>query len=89
MSIFIALSGFFPEPDTDNSLQYEKDVPQVLEGTVLEAMGWSTLWDIPEGEHELSPTQAVAIMQIVDSSFRTDLVYYLGLCQRLEVLNKT
>lgn len=83
MSIFIALSGFFPEPDTDNSLQYEKDVPQALEGAVLKAMGWSTLWDIPEGEHELSHIQAVAIVKTVGGSFRHDLVYYLGLCQSL------
>ncbi|WP_259697924.1 pyocin S6 family toxin immunity protein [Pseudomonas frederiksbergensis] len=89
MNIFIALSGFFSEPNTDDSLQYEKDVPQALEGAVLKAMGWSALWDIPEGEHELSHTQAVAIMEIVGSSFRNDLVYYLGLCQRLTALKKS
>jgi hypothetical protein len=83
MNIFISLSGFFVESNTDDSIQYEKDVPQTLEGAVLKTMGWSALWDIPEGEHELSHAQALAIMAIVGSTFRNDLVYYLGLCQRL------
>ncbi|MHC8390644.1 pyocin S6 family toxin immunity protein [Pseudomonas sp. MDT2-39-1] len=89
MNIYIALSGFFPEPNPDNSLQYEKDVPQAIEKQVLSVMGWSTLWDVPMGEHELSHTQAFAIMEIVGSPSRNDLTYYLGLCKRLTVLNQT
>lgn len=79
--IFIEISGFFDEPNPDDSLQYEKDVPQTLEGAVLNVMGWSTLWDIPMGEHKLSLTQANTIMELVGDSFRDDLVYYMGLCQ--------
>jgi hypothetical protein len=81
VKIFITLSGFFLELNPDDSLQYEKDVPQALEGAVLNVMGWSTLWDVPMGEHELSPTQANTVMELVGNPFRDDLVYYLGLCQ--------
>ena len=41
------------------------------------------------GEHKLSQTQAIAIMELVGSPFRNDLVYYMGLCQRLTMLNQT
>jgi len=78
--IFIAISGFFPEPNPDNSLQYEKDVPQVLEAAVLKVMGWSTLRDVPMGEHSLSPDQASVIMNLVGDPLREDLTYYMGLC---------
>ncbi|HWT67919.1 MAG TPA: pyocin S6 family toxin immunity protein, partial [Pseudomonas sp.] len=49
--IFIALTGFFPEPNPDNSLQYQKTVPQALELDILNVMGWSSLKDVPMGEH--------------------------------------
>lgn len=80
--IFIAISGFFSEPNPDDSLQYEKDVPQALEVAVLGVMGWSILWDIPMGEHELSPAQARTIMELVGNPFRDNLVYYMGLCSQ-------
>ena len=79
--IFIVITGFFDEPNPDDSLQYEKDVPQTLEQAVLNVMDWPTLWDIPMGEHKLSPTQVSTIMELVGDSFRDDLVYYMGLCQ--------
>ena len=78
--IFIAITGFFPEPNPDNSLQYEKDVPQALETAVLKVMGWSTLWEVPMGEHTLSHDQASVILDVVGDSLREDLVYYMGLC---------
>ncbi|MFU2327432.1 pyocin S6 family toxin immunity protein [Pseudomonas sp. NFX98] len=79
--IFIEISGFFLEPNPDNSLQYEKDVPQALEAAVLNVMGWKTMTDVPIGEHLLSPNQASAIMELIGAPFRDDLAYYLGLCQ--------
>ena len=78
--IFISITGFYPEPNPDNSLQYEKDVPQALETAVLKVMGWSTLWDVPMGEHTLSPDQANMIMDLVGDPFSENLMYYMGLC---------
>ncbi|UZE13286.1 pyocin S6 family toxin immunity protein [Pseudomonas sp. B21-053] len=79
---FIALTGFFPEPNPDNSLQYEKDVPQALEGAVLNVMGWAAMKDVPIGEHELSTIQAREIMELVGTPFRDDLMYCMGLCSQ-------
>jgi hypothetical protein len=78
--IFIALTGFFPEPNPDNSLQYQKNVPQTLETAVLNVMGWSSLRDVPMGEHELTANQAKKIMELVSTPFRDDLMYCMGLC---------
>lgn len=78
--IFILLTGFYPEPNPVNTLQYEKDVPKALETEVLNVMGWSTLWDVPMGEHQLSPDQSTEIMSLVGTPMREDLVYYMGLC---------
>jgi hypothetical protein len=39
---YLCISGFFPEPNPDNSLQYEKDIPPNLEPLVLSVMGWAS-----------------------------------------------
>ncbi|MFJ2288310.1 pyocin S6 family toxin immunity protein [Pseudomonas iridis] len=79
--IFLALSGFFPESNPHDSLQYDKDVPQTSEQAVLDVMGWKSLKDVPMGEHDLTQTQAREIMQIVKTPFRDDLIYCIGLCR--------
>ncbi|VVP34892.1 pyocin S6 family toxin immunity protein [Pseudomonas fluorescens] len=79
--IFLALSGFFPESNADDSLQYDKDVPQASEQAVLDVMGWKSLKDVPMGEHDLTQTQAREIMQLVNTPFRDDLIYCIGLCR--------
>ncbi|VVP11542.1 hypothetical protein PS732_03403 [Pseudomonas fluorescens] len=79
--IFLALSGFFPESNPDDSLQYDKDVPQTFEQAVLNVMGWKSLKDVPMGEHDLTQTQAREIMQLVNTPFRDDLIYCIGLCR--------
>ncbi len=79
--IFLALSGFFPEPNPDNSLQYDKNVPHTSEQAVLNVMGWESLKDVPMGEHDLTETQAREIMQLVNTPFRDDLTYCIGLCR--------
>ncbi|NMY39360.1 hypothetical protein HBN68_20245 [Pseudomonas sp. WS 5078] len=77
--VFIAISGFYPEPNPDDSLQYKKSVPQELEPAILAAMGWTTLGDVPEGEHELTPDQSIAAMAILGDPLNSELVYFLGL----------
>lgn len=78
--IFIEIEGYFQDPSPNNTLQYEKAVPQTLEAPVLNVMGWSTLRDVPMGEHLLSPAQARAIVGLIGEPFRVDLEYYMALC---------
>lgn len=76
---FIVISGFYPEPNLDNSLQYERAVPQALESAVLTAMGWASLTDVPMGENDLTQGQAVAVMTALSEPIKDDLMYCIGL----------
>ncbi|VVP89618.1 pyocin S6 family toxin immunity protein [Pseudomonas fluorescens] len=76
---FIVISGFYPEPNPDNSLQYERTVPQDLELAVLTSMGWATLLDVPMGEIDLTQDQTVAVMAVLGDAIKEDLMYCLGL----------
>ena len=78
---FLLISGFYPEPNPDNTLQYEKDVPQEFEKEVLTAMGWESLADVPIGENDLTSDQAVAVFAVLGDSIKDDLMYCIGLCR--------
>lgn len=76
---FIVISGFYPEPNPDCSLQYERTVPQDLELAVLTSMEWRSLADVPMGEIDLTQDQTLAVMAILGDSIKEDLMYCLGL----------
>lgn len=75
---FLSISGFYPEPNPDNSLYYEKDVPKELENAVLAAMGWASLADVPPGETDLTQDQASAIMEVLGDHINDELMYSIG-----------
>ena len=77
--ISILISGFYPEPNPDNSLQYEKIVPPELVTAVLTAMGWTTLADVPMGENDLTQDQAMAVMATLGDPIKNGLTYSIGL----------
>jgi len=76
---FIIVRGFYPEPNPDNSLHYEKDVPNELEIEVLTVMGWRSQNDIPPGVTDLTGEQAVAVMAILGDPIKPELMYCVGL----------
>jgi hypothetical protein len=78
---FLFLTGFFPEPNPDSSLQFEKDIPPHLEPLVLSVMGWASQKDVPGGDHDLTTAQASEIFSILGELFRPDLIYGIGLCR--------
>lgn len=78
---FLSISGFYPEPNPDNSLQYKNAVPKDLETQVLSAMGWQSLADVPMGENDLTSDQAVAVFAVLGDSIKDDLIYCIGLCR--------
>lgn len=75
----IIVSGFYPEPDPDNSLHYERTVPQELEKQVIAAMDWAELKDVPPGETDLTQDQAGVVIKALGDVVRDDLVYSIGL----------
>jgi hypothetical protein len=78
---FMLIQGFYPEPNPDNSLQYEADVSAYLETSGLAVMGWSSQTDVPPGDHDLTTAQASEILSIPGEPFRPDLIYGIGLCR--------
>lgn len=76
---FIVISGFYPEPNPDNSLQYERAVPPDLESAVLTTMGWTSLAEVPMGENDLTQDQAQAVMKILNDPVKDNLAYSIGL----------
>lgn len=75
---YLIISGFYPEPNPDNSLYYEKDVPQELEGAVLAAMGWTSQADVPPGETDLTQDQISAVMEVLGDHANDELMYSIG-----------
>lgn len=78
--ISILISGYYPEPNPDNSLHYKRIVPQVLIQAVLSAMGWTSLADVPMGENDLTQDQAIPVMAVLGDTINFDLAYCMGLC---------
>ena len=76
---YLCISGFFPEPNPDNSLQYEKDIPPNLEPLALSVMGWASQKVVPAGDHELTAAQACEIFSILGEPLRPGLIYGAGL----------
>ncbi|WP_349971313.1 pyocin S6 family toxin immunity protein [Pseudomonas caspiana] len=77
--IFLWISGFYSDSDTDESLKYGMDVPPELEQRVLDAMGWASMQHVPPDEHLLTKDQVEAVMKTLGDPVRNDLVYYIGL----------
>jgi hypothetical protein len=75
----IIVSGFYPEPNPDNALHYERTVPHELERQVLAAMDWAELRDVPPGETDLTQDQASVVITALGDVPRYDLVYSIGL----------
>jgi hypothetical protein len=76
---YLCISGFFPEPNPDDSIKYKKAVQQEAQIPVLTAMGWASLTDVPGGEHELTAIQAAAVLESLGDPLNNELVYCIGL----------
>jgi hypothetical protein len=74
----LVVSGFYPEPNPDNSLHYEKTVPRELESEILRAMTWQTLADVPPGETDLTRQQAAKVLAMLGDLVKNGLVYSIG-----------
>lgn len=75
--MYLQITGFFPEPNEDDSLQYKKVVQKELEPSVLEIMGWSSLEGLV-GESELTPNQARLIARLLGEPAIEGLALFIG-----------
>ncbi|WMI97662.1 pyocin S6 family toxin immunity protein [Pseudomonas chlororaphis subsp. aurantiaca] len=76
--MYLRITGFFPEPNEDDSLQYKKVVQKELEPSVLEIMGWSSLDEGLVGEWELTPNQARLVARLLEEPAIEGLALFIG-----------
>lgn len=75
------IQSLYPQPNPDNSPQYEKDIPPDLEPLVQSVMGWASQKGVPARDHELTAAQASEILSILGEPLRPGLIYGIGLCR--------
>ncbi|BAV75893.1 hypothetical protein PCAU_3684 [Pseudomonas chlororaphis subsp. aurantiaca] len=76
--MYLRITGFFPEPNEDDSLQYKKGVQKELEPSVLEIMGWSSLDEGFVGESELTRNQARLVALLLEEPAIEGLTLFIG-----------
>lgn len=77
--MFLRITGFFPEPNEDDSLQYKRVIQKGLEPSVFEIMGWSSLEDGLGGESELTSEQVRRMAEILGEPTIERLSLFIGI----------
>lgn len=72
------ISGLYPEPNPDDSLQYKKTVPHELGIDMLNAIAWKSQNDLPPGVTDLTREHVVAVMALLGDPIKDELVYCVG-----------
>ena len=76
--MYLRITGFFPEPDDDDSLQYKRIIQKDLEPSVLKVMGWSSLDDGLGGQSELAPEQVTRMAAVLGEPAIERLSLFIG-----------
>lgn len=76
--MYLRITGFFPESDDDDSLQYKQAISKDLELSILKIMGWSSLEDGLGGESELTPEQTKRVAEVLGEPVIEKLALFIG-----------
>jgi hypothetical protein len=74
----LRISGFFPEPNENDSLQFKRIIQDDLIPDVITIMGWSDAGDAAGGESELTPEQAAKLMDLINEPSINGLTLFIG-----------
>jgi hypothetical protein len=74
----LRISGFFPEPNEDDSLQFKRIIQEDLVPDVIKIMGWSDVSDAAGGESELTPEQSARLIELLNEPAIEDLTLFIG-----------
>ncbi|MDZ5602966.1 pyocin S6 family toxin immunity protein [Pseudomonas sp. RP23018S] len=77
-TMFLYVTGFFPEPHPDETLQFELIVHRQDEQAVLEIMEWQSLNDGYDGEQELTPPQKLALEKRLGMTSDKELTLFIS-----------
>lgn len=76
--MYLQMTGFLPEPDSDDSLKFKQALGGDLEADALEIMGWKSLEDAGGWETEVSPDQAKLFAKLLGEPQLVDLTLFIG-----------
>jgi hypothetical protein len=74
----LCITGFLAGDSDDTSLKYELDVPPHLEQAVLDAMGWPSIAESPDGEWLLTGEQSQQISTAINGQLPGHLDLFIG-----------
>jgi hypothetical protein len=74
----LRISGFFPEPNEDDSLQFKRIIQDDLIPDVITIMGWSDASDAAGGESELTPEQSAKLIELINEPSINGLTLFIG-----------
>ena len=76
--MYLQITGFLPEPNSDGSLKFKQALGGDLETDALEIMGWKSLEDAGGWETEVSPNQAILFAKLLGEPQLVDLTLFIG-----------
>ncbi|MGV8902069.1 MAG: pyocin S6 family toxin immunity protein [Pseudomonas sp.] len=74
----LRITGFFPEPNEDDSMQFKQVLQQGQEPDVLAIMGWASVDAAAGGESELTPEQTKKISELLNEPSITGLTLFIS-----------
>jgi hypothetical protein len=77
--MYLLITGFFPEPNEDDSLQFKQAIQSGQESDVIKIMGWDNLDDAAGGESELTREQARKLMSLLGEPGKDGLIFFIGI----------
>lgn len=76
--MYLQITGFLPEPDSDDSLKLKRALWGDLEADALEIMGWKSLENAGGWETEITSDQAIVFAKLLGEPPLVDLTLFIG-----------
>jgi hypothetical protein len=76
--MYLSISGFLPDEEEDDSLQFDLDLDESFSGQIVQLLGHGSLNAMAEGEWLLTNEQVTEISKIIDVPLPTNLELFIG-----------
>lgn len=76
--MYLSISGFLPDEEEDDSLQFDLDLDESFNGQIVQLLGHGSLNAMAEGEWLLTNEQVTEISKIIGVPLPTNLELFIG-----------
>jgi hypothetical protein len=76
--MYLSISGFLPDEEEDDSLQFDLDLEESFNGQIMQLLGHRSLNAMAEGEWLLTNEQVTEISKIIGVPLPTNLELFIG-----------